>query len=167
VASPPLEGVNLRWHGSAGAEVTSPFVESGADGRFEIGGLVPGELELEPRDRHATPPRYFPRTRLTLTRDAAVELRAYPAGARLTVRFPKGGPTRTVLRGSGERQPRETHGGAELRFEAVPPGAHTLEYRVVGEIRRRAVNMGGADQVLVLDDLPAFIEPDQGEEPER
>jgi hypothetical protein len=148
-----ISNVTIWCRGSATDEAGSSHPRSDAEGRFSLGGLHPGELELRPQDPFAKAPRYFPVRKLELSRDTDLgDLRAYTRGARLTVKFPKGTwPNGLVLQVSGETEPRAaTPEGSGHRFDAVPPGRHAIEYRLGGVPRRQSVEVGSADQVIAI-----------------
>jgi hypothetical protein len=148
----PMGGSTIWWHRPRGSENRSGTAEVEADGSFTIGGLSPGELELEPRDSFAKVPRWYPVLKLQLARDETIEIRGRTKGARLTVKLPRGLYGRDLqLEVTGEGTPRRpTRESDGYRFDALPPGQHVLQLTLGGEPRREVVGVGSEDKTIEL-----------------
>ncbi len=142
------EQLLLSAKGGPGGMVTSD-----AQGRFELAGLAPGEIELRPWELGSAAV-HVPKTKVVIERDGqTIELRGHVGGATLRVKF-RGYPRSLKLEVQGESAAREGRfAGAFISFTAVPPGSHRLLYEVGrAEPVTRAVVMGRDDVTVTIDE---------------
>lgn len=150
----PMRGLAF-WLRGAAADPTSSGVDVDGEGAFEVRGLLPGELTLEPREREfGVRPRYVPRTTVQVTGPATqvVVVRGQSRGARVAVTT-GGRGFDLSLRVSGEPTPRRAvREDGVPTFFAVPRGRHTLVVSAGRDVRQLPVDVGAEDLTVRLDE---------------